>query len=273
MTSLLVNVQVRGLNLSFRSGPTTEVLCLLNMVTEEELRDDEEFEDIMEDVREECRKYDLVKSIEIPGPIMVVDVPEVGKKQEKNINKCEENMLNQNIKSYDKIIHIFDHELNRKIEIENDLSVEIMSPTIRHQDVVLRTYDLFRDRKTRINKSGNICKCFITVDVNQYFMNPQTRAICIKRPDISIYYDKPVEKYSCVRESVPHTIIEVINEGDEKKDYVTNVNLYLCNNVDDYIVINPLNDKYSICHYTTNGSIDCIGKQILKLTCGCPLDI
>ncbi|CAF1445154.1 unnamed protein product [Didymodactylos carnosus] len=216
MTSLLVNVQVRGLNLSFRSGPTTEVLCLLNMVTEEELRDDEEFEDIMEDVREECRKYDLVKSIEIPGPIMGVDVPEVGKKQEKHI---------------------------------------------------------FRDRKTRINKSGNICKCFITVDVNQYFMNPQTRAICIKRPDISIYYDKPVEKYSCVRESVPHTIIEVINEGDEKKDYVTNVNLYLCNNVDDYIVINPLNDKYSICHYTTNGSIDCIGKQILKLTCGCPLDI
>ncbi len=78
---------------------STEVLCLLNMVTEEELRDDEEFEgrsisfdgfvlvkevflfsiDIMEDVREECGKYGFVKSLEIPRPIQGVDVPGVGK--------------------------------------------------------------------------------------------------------------------------------------------------------------------------------------------------
>ena len=34
----------------------TEVLCLMNMVTEQELIDDEEYEDIMEDVKEECNK-------------------------------------------------------------------------------------------------------------------------------------------------------------------------------------------------------------------------
>jgi hypothetical protein len=79
---------------------STEVLCLLNMVTEEELRDDEEFEgrtpvtlifhrrcvsiylDIMEDVREECGKYGFVKSLEIPRPIPGVDVPGVGKVNE-----------------------------------------------------------------------------------------------------------------------------------------------------------------------------------------------
>ena len=33
----------------------------------------------MEDVREECGKYGLVKSLEIPRPIPGVDVPGVGK--------------------------------------------------------------------------------------------------------------------------------------------------------------------------------------------------
>ncbi|CAF3286300.1 unnamed protein product [Rotaria socialis] len=73
-----IGVQLPGVNLL---APTvsTEVLCLLNMVTEEELRDDEEYEDIMEDVREECGKYGFVKSLEIPRPIQGVDVPGVGK--------------------------------------------------------------------------------------------------------------------------------------------------------------------------------------------------
>ena len=57
----------------------TEVLCLLNMVTEEELRDEEEYEDILEDIREECSKYGEVRSLEIPRPLPGVDVPGVGK--------------------------------------------------------------------------------------------------------------------------------------------------------------------------------------------------
>ena len=63
------------------SGPgmPTEVLCLLNMVTEDELRDEEEYEDILEDIREECSKYGEVRSLEIPRPLPGVDVPGVGK--------------------------------------------------------------------------------------------------------------------------------------------------------------------------------------------------
>ena len=38
-------------------GPATEILVLMNMVTEEELRDDEEYEEILEDIRDECSKY------------------------------------------------------------------------------------------------------------------------------------------------------------------------------------------------------------------------
>ena len=38
-------------------GPATEILVLMNMVTEEELRDDEEYEEILEDIKDECSKY------------------------------------------------------------------------------------------------------------------------------------------------------------------------------------------------------------------------
>ncbi|XP_027562623.1 splicing factor U2AF 65 kDa subunit-like [Neopelma chrysocephalum] len=60
-------------------GHPTEVLCLLNMVLPEELLDDEEYEEIVEDVRDECGKYGTVKSIEIPRPVDGVEVPGCGK--------------------------------------------------------------------------------------------------------------------------------------------------------------------------------------------------
>ncbi|XP_077979402.1 splicing factor U2AF 50 kDa subunit-like isoform X2 [Glandiceps talaboti] len=75
-----VNIQVPGLNLSSQpEGPATDVLCLMNMVTPDELQDEEEYEEIVEDVRQECSKYGMVRSIEIPRPIDGVDVPGCGK--------------------------------------------------------------------------------------------------------------------------------------------------------------------------------------------------
>ncbi|XP_043216425.1 splicing factor U2AF 50 kDa subunit-like [Amphibalanus amphitrite] len=75
-----VQIQVPGLQqVSGGAGPATEVLCLLNMVTPDELRDDEEYEDIVEDIKLECNKYGVVKSIEIPRPIDGVEVPGLGK--------------------------------------------------------------------------------------------------------------------------------------------------------------------------------------------------
>lgn len=51
----------------------------MNLVCPEELKDEEEYEDILEDIHEECNKYGVVKSIEIPRPIEGVDVPGCGK--------------------------------------------------------------------------------------------------------------------------------------------------------------------------------------------------
>ncbi|XP_047495535.1 splicing factor U2AF 50 kDa subunit-like isoform X1 [Penaeus chinensis] len=79
MAQAPVQIQVPGLQLQSGSGPATEVLCLMNMVTPEELKDDEEYEDIQEDIREECSRYGIVRSVEIPRPVEGVEVPGVGK--------------------------------------------------------------------------------------------------------------------------------------------------------------------------------------------------
>ncbi|XP_034395167.1 splicing factor U2AF 65 kDa subunit-like [Cyclopterus lumpus] len=74
-----VTLQVPGLQRLLNSCVATEVLCLLNMVMPEELVDDEDYEEILEDVREECCKYGGVRSIEIPRPVDGVEVPGCGK--------------------------------------------------------------------------------------------------------------------------------------------------------------------------------------------------
>lgn len=79
MNQAPVQIQVPGLQLQGGAGPPTEVLCLMNLVCPEELKDEEEYEDILEDIHEECNKYGVVKSIEIPRPIDGVEVPGCGK--------------------------------------------------------------------------------------------------------------------------------------------------------------------------------------------------
>ncbi|KAI6658528.1 Splicing factor U2AF 50 kDa subunit-like [Oopsacas minuta] len=66
------------LEVGIPSQPTC-ILCLLNMVTPEELQDIEEYEDIYEDVKNECSRSGKVISLEIPRPIEGVEVPGVGK--------------------------------------------------------------------------------------------------------------------------------------------------------------------------------------------------
>ncbi|KAM8965797.1 splicing factor U2AF 65 kDa subunit-like [Sarcophilus harrisii] len=81
LNQMPVTLQVPGLVSSQvqESGLPTEVLCLMNMLLPEELRNDDEYKEIMEDVRDECSKYGVVKSIEIPRPTDGVEVPGCGK--------------------------------------------------------------------------------------------------------------------------------------------------------------------------------------------------
>lgn len=49
-------------------GTVTTVLCLQNMLTEDELKDDDEFGEIKEEMMEECGKHGKITSMEIPRP-------------------------------------------------------------------------------------------------------------------------------------------------------------------------------------------------------------
>ncbi|KAH8039144.1 hypothetical protein HPB51_005320 [Rhipicephalus microplus] len=88
MSQAPVQIQVPGLQLQGGAGPPTEVLCLMNLVCPEELKDEEEYEDILEDIHEECNKYGVVKSIEIPRPIDGVEVPGCGKASLRRVQFC-----------------------------------------------------------------------------------------------------------------------------------------------------------------------------------------
>eukprot|EP00244_Chara_vulgaris_P012084 TRINITY_DN6254_c0_g1_i1.p1 TRINITY_DN6254_c0_g1~~TRINITY_DN6254_c0_g1_i1.p1 ORF type:complete len:177 (+),score=32.70 TRINITY_DN6254_c0_g1_i1:68-532(+) len=46
----------------------TRVVCLVQVVSPEELKDNEEYEYIMEDMREECGKYGTLTDLVIPRP-------------------------------------------------------------------------------------------------------------------------------------------------------------------------------------------------------------
>ena len=78
-SNMAAHLQVPGMVGGTGAGNPTEVLCLLNMVIPEELVDEEEYEDILEDIREECSRFGEVRSIEIPRPVPGVDVPGCGK--------------------------------------------------------------------------------------------------------------------------------------------------------------------------------------------------
>ena len=53
------------------SSPETRVLQLLNMLTAEQLVDEYEYQDIYEDIQQECERFGKIYSITIPRPRIV----------------------------------------------------------------------------------------------------------------------------------------------------------------------------------------------------------
>jgi len=69
---------IPGFDMS-REITATNVLCLMNMVSAEELMDDEDYDEIFDDIREECSKYGRIRSLQIPRPNQEFLVPGIGK--------------------------------------------------------------------------------------------------------------------------------------------------------------------------------------------------
>ena len=67
-----------GLPVAAPAQPTP-VLVLYNMVTVQELSSDEDYEDILQDIRDECARHGTVATVLIPRPAAGKTVPGLGK--------------------------------------------------------------------------------------------------------------------------------------------------------------------------------------------------
>jgi len=76
--SMPAQLSIPGVDLS-KVVMATNVLCLMNMVTAEELVDDETYDEIFDDIREECAKFGQIRSLQIPRPSSDFPVSGVGK--------------------------------------------------------------------------------------------------------------------------------------------------------------------------------------------------
>lgn len=66
----------------------TRVMQMLNMVTMDDLINDQDYEDLLEDIKEECGKYGTVVDVKIPRPVLT----ENGKVDQKASDAIEDLM-------------------------------------------------------------------------------------------------------------------------------------------------------------------------------------
>jgi len=71
-------LNIPGVDLT-KAITATNVLCLMNMVTAEELVSDETYDEIFDDIREECSKFGKIRSLQIPRPNSDYQVNGIGK--------------------------------------------------------------------------------------------------------------------------------------------------------------------------------------------------
>ena len=83
-------------------------------MTVDELRDDEEYEDIVDDIREECSRYGIVRSVEIPRPVDGVEVPGVGKVFVEFNSVLDSQKAQQNLEKYSEFVYQISQQLQEK---------------------------------------------------------------------------------------------------------------------------------------------------------------
>ncbi|CAB4061529.1 NRBP [Lepeophtheirus salmonis] len=133
-----VQIQVPGISGIAGPGQATEVLCLLNMVTPDELTDDDEYDDIVEDIRDECSKFGVVKSLEIPRSVPGVEVPGCGKEENFQIVWSLHHILTQiatigvSFNDEENNDNILDHDFNAD---EAPGEIEVHANSLNDEDV------------------------------------------------------------------------------------------------------------------------------------------
>ncbi|HZH99088.1 MAG TPA: Uma2 family endonuclease [Fimbriimonadaceae bacterium] len=129
------------------------------------------------------------------------------------------------------------------------------SPGYRHQEIcseVLRSISATQ---------GSSCGCHSVLDVAIRFPSG-----VVKRPDLSIFCERPLEEEGFVRR-VPEAVVEVVNLGYEAKDLIAGPPLYLENGVGEIVVVDRFNGELHI--FRAEGEEVFSLPHEVELRCGC----
>lgn len=128
-------------------GQPTRVLQILNMVSAEELLGDEDYQEIVEDIKEECAKFGTVEEVKIPRPVKTAQ----GKVDVK---------LSEAVKDLGKVFVLFEKEeettkalraiAGRQFGGESSL---LLSPLLPPSFVLRRPLITF------VSSTGRVCIC------------------------------------------------------------------------------------------------------------------
>jgi Uma2 family endonuclease len=147
-------------------------------------------------------------------------------------------------------------ELGIRLEIVRGLPLWEAQPVWKHQKAV----DRIRASIVRRADAG-ACQCEHIADVYVQFPDGS-----LKRPDISIFCEEPLETEEAIQR-VPEAVIEVVSKGFEAKDLEIGPSFYLSQGVKDVVVFDP--STLLVLHARRDGAQRLISPQPLRLECGC----
>ncbi|MBS1715238.1 MAG: Uma2 family endonuclease [Armatimonadetes bacterium] len=152
-------------------------------------------------------------------------------------------------------------QLGIKLEIVGDTPTWEAFPMLRHQGLIYKI-------ESSIRTSGGHdrgCGCFHYSDVFVQFADGS-----VKRPDISVFCQEPLEKDSPVT-MMPDAVVEVLSRGYKGKDLKVGVPFYLRQGVKDVVVVDPRSGR--VLHFAGDERRELQAPVTLELACGCRFDV
>ncbi len=146
--------------------------------------------------------------------------------------------------SYDEFIEI-NEKSSLRMELINGEIHLLSSPKVIHQELLARIYRIFSDYF-----EGGKCKAFFAPfdivlkkkDLDDHdVLQPDLLVIC----DLSGNVDEK-GKYM----GTPSLVIEIVSEATRKKDMIEKLNTYMLSGVDEYWIVDPVQEKVLIYNFT-----------------------
>jgi Uma2 family endonuclease len=152
-------------------------------------------------------------------------------------------------------------ELGIRLEMVGGLPLWEPHPLYKHQKTVDRIRATIDKAPSASGSEKAECECVHIADVYVSFPDGS-----LKRPDISIFCQEPVEEEEAIS-LLPEAVIEVVSKGYEAKDLEIGPHFYLSQGVKDVVVFDPY--TLLVLHVRRDRVTRQISLVPIALECGC----